>query len=227
MPAMPGYPCPTCGRALKLGDELLGALVQCPMCGTEFQAPEEPPPPRPAPPRPLMTWAVRTSERPPPELPGPAGDSLGPRGAADLRSAATWLQVAVILQGISGLLCCCGPAFEGAREVLVVTGPLTVVLKYVPLLFAVAAAFRLPTQRRPALCRAGAILLIWTSLWGALEALIGIASMVSDHRKHWSPSAMVGLVCTLAGVPGVVCGIVGSIKTLTVLARPEIARTFH
>jgi hypothetical protein len=224
---MPGYPCPTCGRALKLGDELLGALVKCPMCGMEFQAPDEPPPPRPLPPLPVMTLAERTSERPPLDSRRPAGDSLGPRGTAELRSAATWLQFAVLFQGISGLLCCCGPAIEGASEVLAVTGPLTVVLKYVPLLFALAAAFRLPMQRRPGLCRAGAILLIWTSLWGALEAVLGIASVVSDHRRHWSPSALVGLVCTLAGVPGVVCGLVGSIKTLTVLARPEVARTFH
>ncbi len=224
---MPGYPCPTCGRALNLGDDLLGALVKCPMCGTEFQAPDTLLPPRPLPLRPVATpFPPPRTDRAALEFRGRPEDP-GPRGAADLHSAATWMQIAVLLQGISGLLCCCGPAFERASDVLVVTVPLVVLLKYVPLLFAVIATSRMPSQRSLGLCRTGAILLIWASLWGVLEAVVGAASVAFDHHRYWTPSALVGLVCTLAGAPGLVCGFVGSVKALTVLARPEIGRTFH
>jgi hypothetical protein len=174
-----------------------------------------------------MTWSLRERDLEAPAPPRPVGDGLDPRGEAAVRSAATWLQIAVLLQGISGLLCCCGPAFERASEVLVVTGPLVLVLKYVPLLFAAIASLRMQAQRSPGLCRAGAILLVWSSMWGVLEAFVGAASVVFDHRRDWSPSALVGLLCTLAGVPGIVCGFVGSLKALTVLARPDIIRTFR
>src|SRR5690349_17242767 len=108
--AMPGYPCPTCGRALHLGDDLWGARVQCPLCGTEFQAPSEPRLPQPRLPRPIdVSPAPRPGGRIPPDYFEPKGDRLGPRQEAALRSAATWLRITVLLQGISGLFCCCGP----------------------------------------------------------------------------------------------------------------------
>jgi hypothetical protein len=153
---------------------------------------------------------------------------VGPDAETALRSAAAWLQIAVALQAISGLLCCCGPSFEGANgEGLVFTVPVTLVLKYIPLLFAALASNRLAARRSAGLCRAGGILLIWTSLVGMLEALIGFLIAGYEHRRTYPPGTLLMLLLALVGLPGILCGFVASIKTLTVLARPGVARTFQ
>jgi hypothetical protein len=68
---MPTVDCPTCGRKLRLTEELLGAPVQCPRCGTTFTRP----PPMPVPPAALPTdsWdqIVRDLVSDP-EVPAPA-----------------------------------------------------------------------------------------------------------------------------------------------------------
>lgn len=56
--------CPSCNRALRVPDELLGKNVKCPTCGTTFTASAEPSPPdeEPAP-----RSSARAPAPPPPE----------------------------------------------------------------------------------------------------------------------------------------------------------------
>lgn len=90
---MPTVDCPTCGRKLRVADDLAAAAVQCPRCGTTFEGPDAPaeaPPPRraeeddvlpagpppppgvPPPPRPLRPVLLSSSTEPGPPPAGPA-----------------------------------------------------------------------------------------------------------------------------------------------------------
>jgi hypothetical protein len=169
----------------------------------------------------------RSIEREPRDFHEANGNDQDPRHGPALGSAAAWLQAAVIFQGISGLLCCCGPSLDGDGSGLVFTVPVTLVLKYLPLLFAAMASSRIPARRNLALCRAGAILLIWTSLWGLLEVLIGVTIALVEQRQRYSPGTLLTLLFALVGVPGILCGFIASVKALTVLARPAVSRSFR
>jgi hypothetical protein len=57
--------CPNCPRKLRVPDELLGTRVQCPSCGTAFQAPAGPPP-LPDQPPPIPGSPTEASAGPPP-----------------------------------------------------------------------------------------------------------------------------------------------------------------
>ena len=70
---MPKVSCPSCGRALNIGDNLAGARVRCPGCQTIFQAPTAVPAAPVAPP------AARVARPPaPPASPAPAAASDNP-----------------------------------------------------------------------------------------------------------------------------------------------------
>lgn len=227
---MPAYPCPACGRALNLRDDVLGAQVQCPLCATEFQAPDESPtPPRPRRELPPPTAAAGRSQSPqvPFDYRDDGHSASGPYGQAALKSSAFWLQIAVALQGVSGLLCCCGPALDGGKDALAFTVPLTVALKYVPLLIGLIASIRLPARRSRGLCRAAAVLLIWTSVVGLLEAFIGFVVLLVESRHSHSAGETLTLLFALVGLPGAVCGFIASVKVMNVLGKPGIAGTFR
>jgi predicted Zn finger-like uncharacterized protein len=59
--------CPSCGRKLRVPDELLGKKVRCPGCQTMFAGRPEPSAPVPA-----AATASAQGESPPPEAPSPA-----------------------------------------------------------------------------------------------------------------------------------------------------------
>jgi hypothetical protein len=158
---------------------------------------------------------------------GEAGSDQDPRARAAVRSAVSWLRIAILLQGISGLLCCCGPGMDHNGDALLVSVPLVLVVKYVPLLFALIAAARLRLGKNPGLCRAGAILLYWTSLLGLLEAFIGVAMLMVESGARHSTGTPVSLFFAFWGVPGTICGFVAGTKALTVLSRAPAGRTFR
>jgi hypothetical protein len=204
-------------------------LVKCPLCGKEFEAPNEPPPP----PR-VLRAPMRPVAAPPPSPRTPfdyhdatADGEPDPRARAAVRSAVSWLRMSILLQGISGLLCCCGPGMDHNGDSLFVSVPLVLVVKYVPLLFALVASVRLPERKSPGLCRAGAVLMYWTSLLGLLEAFIGLVIWAVETRMRHSTGTAVSLFFAFLGVPGTVCGFVAGTKVLTVLSRAAASRPFR
>ena len=56
--------CPSCGRALRVPDDLIGKNVKCPGCQTTFLAADEDAPASPRPPGPED--AYRATQAPPP-----------------------------------------------------------------------------------------------------------------------------------------------------------------
>jgi hypothetical protein len=228
---MPAYPCPSCGRALKLGDELKGVLVKCPLCATEFEAPA-------APAVPCLTPAVvrPAANQAPADPPasvhfrGP-DETLGPRTQAALVSAASWLQATVVFQGLSGLMCCwCLPTFGvdlASPDAFFVFVPLVVLCQYVPLVFGAIASYRLPAGRSPGLCSAGAVLVLLASVWTLLEALVAGLSGLVELARRSAPTGRVGLFQFLFGLLGLaaaVMGFVGGIKTFAVGRYPLLRR---
>jgi hypothetical protein len=227
---MSAIPCPNCGRRLKLDDDLRGALVQCPLCATAFEAPQEEPrsvwrpPEPPAPPAPLPLPSRR-----PPTLAwrdtAPGSETFGARRQAALASAAFWLQITLFVQGLSGLCCCSMPMGPGLdyRSGLI---PWIFICKYVPLLFAGVASGRLPVRRSYRLCFAAGIMVLLASVWTMLEmAFMGLSSL--GAFGPYRVGNELGLLGCLLALVGVVCGFVGGVKTLSVLSDPQMRRQFH
>jgi predicted Zn finger-like uncharacterized protein len=75
--------CPSCSRALRVPEELIGKAVRCPTCRTEFTGSSAPaaPPPAPDPSAAVAAVPNLSLEDPVPPAPGPAGstpDSVPP-----------------------------------------------------------------------------------------------------------------------------------------------------
>jgi hypothetical protein len=234
---MPSIPCPACGRLLKLGEDLLGALVECPMCGTTFDAPqEEPPPPRaaPLPYRPAPAPAAAPAPGPPRPAPAPRefGDAngaggLGARQRARLSSAVFWLQAAVALQALGGF-CCCVLPFRGNVDIRGFLLVCAIIFKYLPLLFAAITAGRLSARRGYRLAYVGALLILLGSVWSLLETFgLFLVVMEEGGRLGTKDSVGMGLLGILIGVAGVVAGFVSGIKALIALGDPAIRRAFR
>ncbi len=64
--------CPSCSRRLNVPDDLIGRLVKCPLCGTQFTGGATPAPP-PLPEEPEKVRAIEAPSRPP-----EAEDEFGP-----------------------------------------------------------------------------------------------------------------------------------------------------
>jgi hypothetical protein len=225
---MSAIPCPQCGRRLKLGDDLRGQLVQCPLCGTAFEAPREEPSPPWRPPAPASGV---------PPLPGrrlEAGDFARPAGGATpgaqaqaaLQSAALWLKVTLFLQGVSGFCCCslpmgANPDFHIGLIAAMIVG------KYIPLVFAGLAANRLRLHSGYRLAFTGGILVLLASVWTLLEMAFMALAAAAPLDRHRSFGGEFGLLGCIIALGGALCGFVGGMKTLSVLSDPAVRRAFR
>jgi hypothetical protein len=228
---MPAIPCPQCGRLLELSDELRGALVQCPLCRTAFDAPQEQPAPQRSIPAAILP-RIPAAQRPRAALQfsDPEPGRLPVRCQAALASAAFWLQMTVILQGLSGF-CCCSVSGPGAvgRDFPYPSAIVWMLLcKYVPLVFAGLASARLPGRSKYGLSFAGGILVLLSSVWSLLEvgalALLGLPNVPRGNQVFGSDFWLLACLVALAGT---VCGFVAGVKTLTVLTDPDVRRAFR
>jgi hypothetical protein len=226
---MSAISCTQCGRLLKLPQELRGARVQCPLCRTAFQAPREEARPAWRPPPPPALPALPPAERRPPRLAGPpsAGELSAPGREAALASAARWLKVTLLLQGLSGLCCCVVPlplALKAPLQADMVAWLLF--CKYCPLFFGGLTAGWLRTHRGYHLCYTGGILTLATSAWTVLEmAYLGLYALANAApQRHGQEIALLGSLLALVAAG---CGFIGGIKTLTVLSDPQVRQAFR
>ena len=157
---MPVVKCPSCGRALNLGENAAGAQVQCPACqatcllpaaqpplalpvappppaepGEPIFDPDEPAPaPRPAPP-PTSGSAESLFDF------APDAEELAPyTERRRLQTAVAWLSALVAVQAILSLFCCAGGCSVRGGVGVLIAFRLSVVLLYLPLVFVILGA---------------------------------------------------------------------------------------
>jgi hypothetical protein len=151
---------------------------------------------------------------------------LGVRAEAALRSAAYWLQLAVFLQAVSGLFCCCFPVLERANAAVVIL-PVSLVTKYLPLLCAGLAASSLSARRSYGLCWTGAVLIMLASLVSFFEVIVATIFGFSELGPRAAPASVFALLLAVVGLIGCVGGFVAGVKVMSVLSSDSIRRTFR
>jgi hypothetical protein len=211
--------------------------VQCPSCGTTFEAPLEDP--RPAPPvvsaGPLPGRGPRDEERSR-DLefdPSRRDRDLSYRNQKDLEAAAFWLRQLVFVDLIASVGCCCPVSLSNARdtgEALVVIVIATLILLYLPLLFVALGAYYLRTRRVYGMAMTGGIMALVIAVLTlgqtAFTAFASATVQINDPRPGGLATCSL-LVLSALALYGTVAGCVGGTKTLMVLSRPEVYRAFR
>ncbi|HZT82465.1 MAG TPA: hypothetical protein VFA26_19710 [Gemmataceae bacterium] len=227
--------CPRCGRKLRLPNEVIGCLVQCPRCAETFTASLPAPGPPPAP-----VWAAEQESRAetaPPPPPASRGDREGVdfylhrdgRDAERLTAPdeGNELPPSAARRWDHGVRMRAAEQVGGPATALIVTGVLNVVVSLIVLVVAAAVGGMDTSRGRPdgegelisGVARGGVGIVL-----GALIT-IGAVRMKRLESHGWGlASAILALIpctpCCLLGLP------VG-IWALVALNRPEVKDAFR
>jgi hypothetical protein len=222
---MPPLRCPTCDRALQLRDEQRGALVQCPLCRTTFQAPAaaeglyipdapslEPFRPQPSP---------GAAPLPPLNPPQPSVSLPTPEDLASLESAVHWLRGALLAYVFTSLWCW---AYIG-RHTGEVGMLLIVMTRWVPALLSWLTSLALRARRYRAFCVFTSVCLCLVSVAEVLECLaLAILTMPGQRGSVSAWEQGIGIVFSL--IVGFV-GFMAVSRLLAVLGNPRIRAAFR
>jgi hypothetical protein len=175
----PPLRCPICDRALQLRDEHRGAMVQCPLCRTTFQAPAAtegyyvPDAPSLEPFRPQTSPGAERLDLPPrPPIPAVP---LSPKDRDDVAAAARWLRFISVLHALSGACCLLNGELPFCAPLLVVV----VILKVPPVFLAWSAARRLLAFRDPRFCHFTLVYLCVMAAASLAEVVLGVWESMS------------------------------------------------
>jgi hypothetical protein len=226
--------CQSCGRALRLPDDLMGQLVQCPGCGKTFVAgagrPSAPPPAAPAASADPLPFVPLPGERPAPP-PRPRRKRLerdydddwdeddwdGPEYDRPRRKGRRAAEAAVLAPSIA----------------LMVTGLLGVFYYVISGVVFFAAAYDVPgfvpwrtapVERTPAVLVVGSVVTLFIIAWWVV---VIIAAFQMKNLRGYAfavtGSVMAMIPCNLACLLGLPFGI----WALVVLYRPNVMSAFR
>jgi hypothetical protein len=146
-----------------------------------------------------------------------------------IHSAAFWLRQTVLVDLVASAICCCpatGPRSSSNPDAFVVFFLMMLIFFYLPLLYVGIGAYHLRIRRSYRLAFTGGVLAMVLSVQAFIQAFLG---MVIAGESQFIPHRVgCGVVfLTLLALYGSVIGCVAGIKTLLVLSRPEVRRTFR
>jgi hypothetical protein len=223
----PPLRCPTCDRALQLRDEHRGALVQCPLCGTTFQAPAPVEPPMMVPPAPSLdpyrprSAAPRNPTSPLEIPPALAAGSLSEQDRTQLTNAAKALRLMAVLYGMP-LVCCFGIAGFSVSPILV----LLLCIRLPAAILAWRASQRLRALRDAPGCRVAIGYLCFTVVVNLVETAM-LGTQLHGHRHFGSDDLAPALLPFAIAAASVLLGTMTIFRTLAVLDNPRIKPFFR
>jgi hypothetical protein len=234
---MPAIPCPCCGRLLNLPETVRGVSVRCPLCQTDFQAPQR----EILQALPMAARAIVLPPRPKLQDPRPGAENLvfppesdqpqfSPRGRAALQSVASWLSRTALLEFLGCVLNCVFgvtlPIHDPSHQSLAF---MTLLAYGVPLLFITSAASQLSRGRGYWLSALGGIMALLSaplSLLSAVPAgLHGIHQFDSENRHAFTGWIFLGVALLM--LSGAASATVAGMKTFRVLRDREIRKSFR
>jgi hypothetical protein len=212
---------------LNLPDSVRGTAVQCPLCQTTFQAPEEEVAPTPRPPAAARPRENQTDVEELDFSTERDDSALGFRHRAALRSASRWLQATVLLEFFGGVgNCCFGISIPRIESEHTGYALVTVFIYFFPLLFIGLGAVQLSQRRSFGLSLTAGILALVMALFFLLAcapAGLHAVHLLSDGRM----GGFVFLIAAALMLAGAVSAVVGGVKTLQLLTDPEVKQSFR
>jgi hypothetical protein len=221
---MPSVRCPSCGRVIPVAEHLRGTWVMCPDCYTSVEVLGDPVPLRlpggtPGPPGPAPTEDLVFEDT-------PAQRRAAAAPARALQGAASWLMLAVALDGLCalawGLL---GASRAGNWHDLASVLLVTALAELAPLALIALGALQMMTRGSLGLAVVAGIVAPLVSCWFVFRAwAIALAGWESLEGSGIIGGLLLGLA--LFALAGALFGFVGGVRTLMALANRDVRRLF-